>query len=297
MPPLNPLRAFEAAGRLKSIRSAADELHVTPGAVSRQIQNLEQYLGVPLFRRLPRSIKLTEEGERYLEEISIHLSGIVSATEQLTGRKGKKILHIRAYMTFAMRWLIPRLPSFHDEHCQVEVRLSASLEAVDFDKEHVDGAIRLGPPDWLGCEMDPLVENHLIPVCSPEYLARRKNLNSLDLSADVLLHSLARPNDWQQWMVSAGALAGQENIQSYQSSVLAYEAAIRGMGIAMAQRVLVADDLASGQLVCPFSHSLDMGENTYYLVYPSNRLRNPEFRLFRKWIKAKASDGSVHEAA
>lgn len=296
-PPLNPLRAFEVAGRLKSIRNAAKELHVTPGAVSRQVHILEQHLGVPLFKRLPRSIMLTEAGERYLEEISRHLLGIQDATERLTGRKGRHILHVRAYITFAMRWLIPRLASFHARHSHVEVRLTASLEAVDFERENVDGAIRLGDPEWHGCCRDRLVENELVPVCSPAYLAHRGDA-PMDLSHDILLHSLARPGDWEHWLRSTGARSASSTNQIYQSSVLAYEAALQGLGMAIAQRVLVEDDIASGRLVCPFHQSLNMGSHTYYLIYPMNRLRNPAFRLFRDWIVEEASrTGNISRAA
>jgi DNA-binding transcriptional LysR family regulator len=148
LPPLNALRAFEAAGRLQSIRRAADELLVTPGAVSRQVQRLETYLGVRLFRRDPREIVLTTEGEQYLAGISRQLDGIREETQKLTGRKTVEILRVRAYTTFAMKWLIPRLSSFHATNPTTEVRLTTSNETVDFDRENVDGAIRLGDGNW-----------------------------------------------------------------------------------------------------------------------------------------------------
>ena len=139
LPPLNPLRAFEAAGRLRSIRKAAEELSVTPGAVSRQVQSLESWLGTPLFRREPREIVLTPEGERYLASIALHFDGIREATQKLTGQKNVEILRVRAYTTFAVKWLIPRLSSFHAENKDTEVRLTTSVEAVDFERENVDG--------------------------------------------------------------------------------------------------------------------------------------------------------------
>jgi LysR family transcriptional regulator, glycine cleavage system transcriptional activator len=291
LPPLNPLRAFEAAGRLKSIRKAADELSVTPGAVSRQVQILETHLGIPLFRRESRSAILTAAGEQYLAAVTEHFDGIREATLKLTGERGpsREILKVRAYVTFAMKWLIPRLSSFHDANPSTEVRITASLEAVDFEHEDVDGAIRLGDGHWPEYEVDRLVANHLIPVCSPEFRRNAKLKHPSDLAGRPLLHSLARPDDWMYWLKAAGqtgidAYAGLK----YQSSAMVHQAAIEGQGVAIAQKVLVDDDLQHRRLVQPFALSCDRGDFTYYLIYPKNRLRNPSFRKFRSWLVEQA---------
>lgn len=297
LPPLNPLRAFEAAGRLQSIRKAAAELLVTPGAVSRQVQSLEMSLGVPLFRREAREIVLTAEGEQYLLAISQHFDGIREATQKLTGSKNLEILRIRAYTTFAMKWLIPRLSSFHAANKTTEVRITTSLEAVDFERENVDGAIRLGDGNWPGCETDRLVPNELIPICSPAF-RRQAGLKKIgDLVGQPLLHSLVRPDDWRYWLEAAG----QKGIDpyagpKYASSTLAYQAALEGQGVMMAQKVLFTDELRAKRLVQPFGPTLDRGDFTYYFIYPRNRTRNPAFRRFRAWLieQAKAeSDGAV----
>ena len=291
LPPLNPLRAFEAAGRLKSIRKAADELSVTPGAVSRQVQALETYLGVRLFRRESRSAIPTAAGEQYLTAITEHLDGIREATLKLTGERGRarEILKIRAYVTFAMKWLIPRLSSFHEANASTEVRITASLEAVDFEHEDIDGAIRLGDGHWSGYEMDRLVTNELVPVSSPDFRRRAMLRHPSDLIGRTLLHSLARPDDWMYWLKAAGqtgidAYAGLK----YQSSVMVYQAAIEGQGVAIAQKVLVDDELQHGRLVRPFALICDRGDFTYYLIYPKNRQRNPSFRKFRSWLVEQA---------
>ncbi|MEA2959462.1 MAG: LysR family transcriptional regulator, glycine cleavage system transcriptional activator [Alphaproteobacteria bacterium] len=291
LPPLNPLRAFEAAGRLKSIRKAADELSVTPGAVSRQVQILETHLGIPLFRRESRSAILTAAGEQYLAAITEHIDGIREATLKLTGERGRsrEILKVRAYVTFAMKWLIPRLSSFHEANPSTEARITASLEAVDFEHEDVDGAIRLGDGHWPEYEVDRLVANELIPVCSPEFRRTTMLKHPSDLAGRTLLHSLARPDDWMYWLKAAGqtgidAYAGLK----YQSSVMVHQAAIEGQGIAIAQKVLVDDDLRRRRLVQPFKLSCDRGDFTYYLIYPKNRLRNPSFRKFRSWLVEQA---------
>lgn len=294
LPPLNPLRAFEAAGRLKSIRKAAAEMLVTPGAVSRQVHVLEVHLGVKLFRRLPRSIALTAAGEQYLEEVSRCFAGIQAATQKVTGRGGRKTLNVRAYTTFAMKWLIPRLSSFHALHPDIEVRLTTSLEAVNFELEGVDCAFRLGDGAWPGFGVDRLVRNELIPVCSPQLLAKGALHEPSDLARHTLLHSLARPDDWKHWLAAAGA--GGVNAyggQKYESSVLSNQAAIEGQGVSIAQRVMVESDLAEGRLVAPFALMLDMGAYTYYLIYPRDRLRGAPFRKFREWVVAKA--GETHD--
>jgi LysR family glycine cleavage system transcriptional activator len=291
LPPLNPLRAFEAAGRLQSIRRAAEELSVTPGAVSRQVQSLETYLGVRLFRREPTEIILTAEGERYLLAVGQHLDGIREATQLLTGKRNIDVARVCAYTTFSMKWLIPRLGSFHAENETTEVRLTTSNENVDFERENVDGAIRLGDGTWPGVEVDRLMANELVPLCSPAFRRTHRLKAVQDLTGLPLLHSLEKPDDWRYWLEAVGAkgidpYAGDK----YASSILAYQAALQGMGLMMAQKVLFLDDLRSKRLVQPFGASLDRGSFTYYFVYPRNRLRNPAFRRFRVWLLHQARE-------
>ena len=297
LPPLNPLRAFETAGRLQSIRRAAEELAVTPGAVSRQVQSLEAYLGVRLFRREPREIVLTAEGEQYLAAVSAHLDGIREATEKVAGRRTIEILRVRAYTTFSMKWLIPRLGSFHDANKTTEVRLTTSNEAVDFDRENVDGAIRLGDGSWSGVEVDRLMPNELIPLCSPAF-RREHSLKSLDnLTGLPLLHSLVRPDDWRYWLEAAGVEAIDPYAGAkYASSTLAYQAALQGNGIMMSQKALFLEDLRTKRLVQPFKFTLDRGAFTYYFVYPRNRLRNPAFRRFREWLLEQVQAADAGDA-
>lgn len=285
LPPLNPLRAFEAAGRFGSVRRAAEELGVTPGAVSRQVQVLENELGVQLFRRSPSAMALTVQGEQYLAAICPHLDGIREASRRLTGRRGPEVLKVRAYTTFAMKWLIPRLSVYQQMNRVTDVRLTTSLENVDFDREDVDCAIRLGDGNWPGLEADRLVPNELIPVCT-EALCRKAGLRTpQDLQRVSLLHSLARPDDWRYWL-EAAELQGIDPYAGprYASSVLALQAAMAGQGIMLAQKALMTDDLRDGRLMQPFGPALDRGSFTYYLVFPPGRLRNPAFRRFRAWL-------------
>jgi LysR family glycine cleavage system transcriptional activator len=186
-----------------------------------------------------------------------------------------------------MRWLIPRLSGFHAAHPDVEVLLKASLEPVDFRKEDIDGAIRLGDGNWPGTHSYRLVDNILAPVVSPALLKTGPKLKRpADLAHHTLLHTIARPDDWAYWLEAAGAgdqldpRAGM----TYESSAMVYAAAIEGQGVAMAQLFLVEKDLQEGRLTMPFKKTLDMGDFTYYLLTPSHRDEPANMKTFRLWM-------------
>jgi LysR family glycine cleavage system transcriptional activator len=281
------VRAFEAAARHLSITQASVELSVTPGAVSRQIQLLEEFIGRPLLARGHREISLTQEGEQYFKVVTRSIAEIRKITEQLKGVEERKRLKVRAYTTFAMRWLIPRLSSFHATHPKVEVVLTTSLEMVNFKKEDLDCAIRLGDGNWPGVNSYRLVSNILAPVCSPELLKSGSKLKKpADLRHFNLLHSIARPDDWKYWLEACGL---QDKVDpgtglTYQTSAMVYSAAVEGHGIAMAQLFLVEDDLQSGKLVRPFPQTVDMGNYTYYLLTPIERKESTPMKQFRTWL-------------
>jgi LysR family glycine cleavage system transcriptional activator len=290
LPPLNQIKAFEAAGRLLSIQNAAAELCVTPAAISRQVRGLEEYLGKQLFVRDHRAVRLTPEGGRYLQEITEGLELIRKATLNLTRTSERRVLKIQAYTTFSMKWLIPRLSSFHAKNPDIDVRLTTSLAPVDFHRGDIDAAIRLGIEANPELAADWLVPNELVPVCSSAFLKEHPELaNPKNLGKATLLHSLARPDDWAKWLRAAGLgkIDGYAGLK-YESSVMIYQAAIEGHGIAIAQRILVTDDLASGRLIMPYQFVLDEGPFTYYLVYPKSKPHSPEFETFRDWIKSLA---------
>lgn len=287
LPPLNAIRAFEVVARRLSITIAAEELHVTPGAVSRQIRTLEDALGIALLVRGHRQISLTRAGEEYYRAVTKSMDVLREATVRLTRRTRRTQLKVRAYTTFAMRWLIPRLSSFHAANSGIEVLLTASLEPVDFRREDIDGAIRLGDGKWSGANAHRLVSNILVPVCSPT--VAKKVRKPADLQRQVLLHSIARPDDWACWLAAA-KVDGEVDSRSgmtYQSSAMAYAAALEGQGFAIAQRFLVEDDLGSGKLVAPFRKAVDMGDFTYYLVTPADRSESASMATFRKWLLAQ----------
>jgi LysR family glycine cleavage system transcriptional activator len=270
-----------------SITLAADELNVTAGAVSRQIKGLEESLGVQLLKRGHRQISLTRQGGDYYRAVARALDALRDATRRLKRRSQRKQLKVRAYTTFAMRWLIPRLSDFHARHPDIEVLLKASLEPVDFRKEDIDCAVRLGDGNWPGVNAYRLVANILAPVASPALLKSGPKLKRpADLRHHTLLHSIARPDDWAYWLDAAGAgdAVDARAGMTYESSAMAYAAAVEGQGIAIAQHFLVENDLRDGKLVMPFRKTLDMDDYTYYLLTPGHREESPTMKTFRLWM-------------
>lgn len=283
--PLNAIRAFEAAGRLSSITRAARELFVTPAAVSHQIKALETYLELPLFVRGHRAVTLTPQGRRYLGDVSRHLAGLRRATAKLRQGREQRVLRIQAHATIAMRWLIPRLSAFHETHRDIDVKLTTSRDA-DFDDPEIDGAIRLGNGKWPGMRAHRLVANELVPVCAPAFRKHRPYLKRPQgLVKATLLHSLARPGDWARWLKAMNVSTVDPNSGlKYESSVLAYQAAVEGHGVAIAQKALVEGDIDAGRLVYLYDKVLDMGPHTYYYVCPADARRSGAGEVFRKWL-------------
>ncbi|MFF4052783.1 transcriptional regulator GcvA [Streptomyces chartreusis] len=289
LPPLNPTRVFEATGRLLSVTKAAEELCVTPAAVSRQVRALEHFLGVKLFNRARGRLELTPAGSRYLADITPLFSALLTATEALrSGDRGRTLLKIRSPATFAVRWLIPRLASFHRDNPAVEVRLTTSSAPLDLDHEDIDAGIQLGDGSWPSVHSQRLVANVLVPVVAsarqqgPDRLTRSEQLRD-----EVLLHTMARPDDWARWFTAAG-LPGERAYSGmrYETSLLAYQAALEGHGVALAQKALVHTELTEGTLTAPFSLDLDLGDHTYYFVWSADRSQPAALSAFRTWLAA-----------
>ncbi|MDO9713777.1 LysR substrate-binding domain-containing protein [Paracraurococcus lichenis] len=288
--PLNALRSFEAAARRLSFTQAGEELGVSQVAISRQVKALEQWLGTPLFIRGTREVRLTPEGARLLPPVRQALDLLALAAGQVSRRERRNVLSIQAYTTFAQRWLIPRLTRFHERHPDIEVRLTASVSPVDFEHQDVDAAVRSGDGSgWPGLETDFLTPIALLPVASSTLLKRRKGkLPAEALSGMTLLHSLARPNDWEIWLQANGAeqVVDSRKGLKFESSALAYEAALQGSGVAMGIQVLVEGYLTSGALVSPFGQAVRR-PGGYYLVRPRHRPVSTAMRRFRDWILAE----------
>jgi LysR family glycine cleavage system transcriptional activator len=282
--PLNPLRAFEAAARHLSFTHAADELGVTQGAVSRHIRALEDRLGFPLFVRTPQGLRLEQGGRVYAQVLHDAFTRIARATDNLIATQTHSVLTLRGYTTFFIRWLIPRLPEFQRIHADIEVRLIAATDPVDFDRDAVDIGIRYGRGHWRGWRCDLLFMDELSPVCGPGYLAQRDATSPATLTTEsTLLHHNRRPNDWTEWLAAAGIAQALHDNLYFEDLSIVYECARANLGIAIGQRSYIEDDLASGRLVQPFNTVLhrDLG---YYLVCPTERADAPKIKLFREWL-------------
>ena len=298
LPPLNAVRAFEAVGRLGSVKLAAQELFVTPGAVSRQLAMLEEFVGVALFVRSHRRVALTDSGKSYFDSVSEGLLKVRNATEEIKASKGRDRLRLWCSMTFGVRWLVPRLPVFRAAHPTRDLVFATSLGPIEFGANATDVAIRIGRGDWPGCVTHRLLGIDLIPVCSPSLLSSHGPLlHAQDLANVTLLQSAARPNYWRMWLAEAG-VSGVDADRgiTFDSVSLAYQMAIDGAGVAMGQLALVRGDIAAGRLVAPFDLCVDSGQ-AFYLIYPNRLDSDPFVASLRDWLlaeaRADASSGSA----
>jgi LysR family glycine cleavage system transcriptional activator len=292
LPPLNALRAFEAAGRHGSFTLAAEELHVTPGAISRQIALLEGILGVQLFTRGHREVRLTPDSLHYLAALTDAMRRMDAATTRLQAAREARPLRIMCSANLATRWLFPRLRDFHAQFPGRHVLLVTSLTAAStaFDSDSTDILIRAGSGDWPATLVaHRLFGSELTPVCAPSLLRQGRGLREpADLRRQTLLVSEIRPEGWGRWLAMVGLPPLEEfTVQRFESSALAYEAAAEGLGVAMGERQLVEDDLRKGRLVAPWPVSQPQPES-FYLIHQRRGESLPQLREFRDWILAGA---------
>jgi len=289
LPPLNAVRAFEAAARNGSVTRAARELSVTQGAVSRHVGALEQWLGARLFVRTQRGVSLTPQGTAYFRALRGALDQIDHATRQLQQSPDESLLRLKLPPTFAIRWLIPRLARFHALHPRIDVQITTSHERADFDREDIDACIHSERESPQGPGFRRLVGEVLLPVCSPRLLERGAPLaRPADLAHHVLLCSLNRPDDWPAWLDAAGVpqIDGNSGLK-FENAALAYQAAIDQLGVMVAQLALVQDDIAAGRLVAPLALRLRT-PGGYYLAYPPFRPPSARVAAFEEWIVREA---------
>ncbi|RIK90081.1 MAG: transcriptional regulator [Burkholderiales bacterium] len=289
LPPLNAVRAFEAVARNGSVTRAARELSVTQGAVSRHVGTLEHWLDMKLFVRTQRGVELTAQGATYFRALRGALDQIDHATRQLQQSPDENLLRLKLPPTFAIRWLVPRLAAFHALHPGIDVQITTSHDRADFDREDIDACIHSEREPPAGPGFRKLVGEVLLPVCSPRLLERGPRLEQPgDLARHVLLCSLNRPNDWPAWLAAAGAphVDGNSGLK-FENAALAYQAAIDELGVMIAQRALVEDDLRSGRLAAPIALPLRTSGG-YYLAYPPHRPRSARVAAFEDWIVREA---------
>jgi LysR family transcriptional regulator, glycine cleavage system transcriptional activator len=289
LPPLNGLKAFEAAARSESFTRAAEELNVTQGAVSHQVKALEDILGLKLFHRERQRLILTEAGRDYLGVIRDALDRIAVGTERLFQRQESGVLTVSTSPDFAAKWLVNRLSRFGEKHPDVDLRVSATTHYVDFARDDVDVAIRHGDGNWPGLEVERLYSERLFPVCSPKLVGGRSRIAK---PADLLKFPLLRLEDAKNWtrlFEAAGVKAtiGPGPVLNRASMLI--DAAIDGHGIALARTALAAWDLLNGRLVRPLDVSLRIA-NTYWIVCSKAASNVPKIARFRNWVLAEAAE-------
>lgn len=294
LPPLKAVHYFTVAARLLSFTKAAQELHVTHSAVSHQIKALEEWIGIPLFRRLNRMIVLTEAGQAYLKPVVEAFERLAEASRQVRQAEQSGPLVVSVMPSLAAKWLVPRLRRFRERHPEIDVRISATEILANFTRDEVDVAIRYGRGVWPGLRVDPLLSEHLYPVCSPKLLEGPVPLRSpADLAGHNLLHdSEWREDYWMRWLSAAGADGlNPRRALSFNYSNLMLQAAIDGLGVALSHDALAGDDLAAGRLVKPFDISLP-SEFAYYIVAPEATADRPKIVAFRNWLLEEVARGN-----
>ena len=291
LPSLNGLQVFEAAARHLSFTRAAAELNVTQTAVSHQIRRLEEQLGIRLFVRQNRGLQLTREALDYLPSVRAAFEDLRRATDRLHHRQRNDVLMVSTTISLAAKWLVPRLAAFQEAHPGIEVRISTGTRLVDFRREEIDVAIRYGRGHWPGLRADWLMAEDIFPVCSPALLTGPRKLAVLaDLAQHTLLHADTGRDEWVLWLTAAGlppSLATQRGL-TFDQRLMALQAAMDGLGVALGAARIVESDLAAGRLVVPFGAVVLPAEAGYYLVGPAETADTPKIALFREWLMRSA---------
>jgi LysR family transcriptional regulator of beta-lactamase len=280
--PLNALRAFEASARQSSFTRAGLELRVTQAAVSQQVKTLEKTLGVTLFRRLPRGLALTEEGEALLPVLSDAFRRIGATLERFAGGRLREAMTLGAVGTFVTGWLLPRLDAFRAAHPFVDLRLMTNNNRVDLAGEGLDCAIRFGDGAWHGTQAVRLLAAPLTPLCAPR-IARRQR-RPADLARETLLRSY-RVEEWERWFAAVEVAAPSIRGYVFDSSLTMAEAAAQGAGVALLPARMFEHDLRDGRLARPFAAEIAAGD--YWLTRLKSRPETAAMRAFREWLTAE----------
>ena len=289
LPPLNALKAFEAAARSESFTRAAEELNVTQGAVSHQVKALEATLGIRLFNRERQRLVITGAGREYLAVVRDALDRIAVGTERLMQHQSSGVLTISTSPDFAAKWLVYRLGRFAETYPEIDLRISATAHHVDFAREDVDLAVRHGDGKWPGLDVARLCSERLFPVCSPKLLSGR---NRITTASDLLKFPLLRLDDWKtwtRWFEAAGVSDPVAHGPVLNRASMVIDAAVDGQGVALARTALAAWDIINGRLVRPSDVSLKMS-NTYWIVCPKVTSSLPKIAKFRNWLLTEADE-------
>ncbi|NKB54900.1 MAG: transcriptional regulator GcvA [Alphaproteobacteria bacterium] len=300
LPPLNALRAFEASARHRSFSRAAEELNVTPAAISHQIKGLEEFLAAKLFRRAKRTLMLTQAGQTLLPGIRKGFTAFGEAMEEFGLYDETGMLTVAVTPSFAAKWLVHRIEHFNRAHPDVDIRMTTSMGLMDYDRDGIEIGVRYGKGDYEDMITEHLLSTEIIPVCSPRLLNGENSLRApRDLEHFTLLHDDSHRHeemypDWAMWLRAAGA----SNVDSshglrFDTAGETQNAAVEGVGVALGRTTLVSDDIAAGRLVRIFDLVLP-SDFAYWIVYTESSIKRPKVKIFRDWLK---SEGAEYEAA
>lgn len=297
LPPLTALRAFDAAARHMSFAKAADELNVTPAALSFQIKSLEEHLGAPLFRRLNRAVELTDAGRALAPDAQIGFETLTNGWRAAQRTQDHQSLTVTAGPAFTAKWLAPRLFDFAQEHPEIELRFSASLKRMDFMRDNIDVAIRFGYGPDPGLYSLPLATEWVTPVMLPDMAARfptPESLRDAVLIIDESIDFLDPPTDWAAWSRGVGMEPLVPAGPRFSQADHAMDAALAGIGVALGRRALVIKDLAEGRLVAPYGKALQTGARFRFLC-PEGAETRPQIAAFQEWM-LREIDKTAHIA-
>lgn len=290
LPPLNAVRAFEAAARHVSFTKAAVELHVTHGAVSRQVALLEEWLGRPLFRRSSSQLSLTEAGRSYLSEVTAALDRLAVASMYFMQQAAPTALRVSAPPTFTMRWLIARMSGFQRRRPEVEIRMMTSIAPVNFQDNLYDVAIRGAHEPPYGCGSVRFMSEFILPVCHTDLLERAQLRGPEDLARHTLISYATEPYSWSEWLEAAGrpGLNPAGNLK-FEQMYFALQAACEGLGLVLVPLFLVVDDIVAGKLCTPFG-PLAMKRRNYYATFSTSSDALPLISNFCEWLQQEGRD-------
>ena len=291
IPSTAALVAFESAARHQSFTSAADELALTQSAVCRQIAGLEEFLGIELFRRSRRGVKLTEAGLAYSRKVAAQLDAVERDTLAAMGQQGAQGLELAVVPTFATQWLVPRLKEFQRLHPEVTVHLTNRTRPFLFADTSFDAAIYFGDGDWSGTEAHYLMPEEPLPVCSPELLGGRMALGAAELAELPLLQQSTRPYAWRQWFAAQGLNVPRDmSGPRYELFSMLAQAAMHGMGVALIPPFLIQRELDAGLLVPAHPAALLSSDRAYRLMIPERKVESAALRAFRDWLLQAARE-------
>ena len=295
IPSTAALISFEAAARHESFTKAAQELSLTQGAVCRQIASLEEFLGVELFRRSRRGVKLTEAGLSYSRRVATQLDAVERDTLSVMGQQGTNVIELAVVPTFGTQWLLPRLKDFQQKHPEVTVNLTNRTRPFLFADTEFDAAIYFGDADWSGTESHRLMGENPMPVCSPNLMGRKTSLTLAEIAELPLLQQTTRPYAWRQWFNSQNLNVPRDMTgPRYELFSMLAQAAMHDMGIALIPPFLIQRELAEKRLVVANSQALS-SIKAYYLMIPDRKVESASLRAFRDWLVNQAQSYNLEE--